>query len=203
MVLLAACSSTGARNAYVVLQSDSYICGAAEGLGCGLAIAPALAQLDALAGVQESRVSWDGRWFRIQLEPGASPERVAEAAAAVLEGPAQRVDVEHAPVEEGAWWNEQGTLELSLHEASELAADFTADIAATVELDEAQRAQLGALLREEIAQAFERAHAAGGGIPRLWEELPQARAQFAKRLDFLDVVQRSKVLEFLDRALGG
>jgi hypothetical protein len=203
VVSLPACSVLGGkREPFLVLESASYKCGASEGLGCGLAIAPALARLDALDGVQESRVSWDGRWFRLQLEPSADADRVAVEAQAILEGPEQRVDAKDAPGENAGWWDADGTLELSLHEASELAADFTADIAAAAQLDEPKREQLGALLREELAHAFERAHAAGGGVPRLWEQLPAARAAFEQRLDFLTALEKSKVSEFLDRALG-
>jgi hypothetical protein len=192
----------GGREPFLVLESAAYKCGASDGLGCGLAIAPALVRLDALQGVRESRVSWDGRWFRLQLEPGADADRVAAEAQAILEGPEQRVDAQDAPGEDAGWWNAEGTLELSLHEASELAADFTAEIAAAAQLDEPKRAQVGALIREELAHAFERAHAAGGGVPRLWEQLPPARAAFEQRLDFLTALEKSKVSEFLDRAFG-
>jgi hypothetical protein len=203
LVPLAACSLFGSkREPFLVLESGSYKCGASDGLGCGLAIAPALMRLDALEGVRESCVSWDGRWFRLQLEPGADADRIADEAETILEGPEQRVAAEDAPGEEAGWWNAEGALELSLHEASELAADFTADIAAAAELDDTKRDQVGALLREELAHAFERAHAAGGGIPRLWQQLPAARAAFDRRLDFLTALEKSKVSEFLDRAFG-
>jgi len=192
----------GKREPFLVLESDSYKCGASEGLGCGLAIEPALLRIDALEGVKESCVSWDGRWFRIQLEPGAHVERVAAEAEAILEGPERRVDAKDAPGEEAGWWNAEGTLELSLHEASTLAADFTSDIAAAAELDEAKREHVGALLREELAHAFERAHAAGGGVPRLWEQLAAVRAAFEQQLEFLTAVEKSKVSEFLDLAFG-
>ena len=66
--LLLACNSLGDGGAHiVVLESDAYACGAEPGLGCGLALAPALSALDELEGVAESRVSWDGRLFRLEL----------------------------------------------------------------------------------------------------------------------------------------
>ena len=39
-----------------------------------------LEQIDTLEGVEESSVSWDGRYFRIELVPGSDPERVAAEA---------------------------------------------------------------------------------------------------------------------------
>jgi hypothetical protein len=97
------------------------------------------------------------------------------------------------------WLNCERTLELSRFEAGILAADFSADIAAEAELDEADRRRVDAILREEIERAFERAHAAGGGVQRLWEQLPQARIDFEARIGFLAPAQRARIAGFLDR----
>src|SRR5262245_61813854 len=118
---------------YVMLESESYRCGAAEGLGCGLALAPVLQDIDALPGVAESRVSWDGRSFRIELEPGADSQRVTRDALALLEGeaccvlPARGVA---RPAEPDEWFDAAGTVALSRHEAEVIAAGFSSAIAA-------------------------------------------------------------------------
>ena len=188
----------------MVLESDSYECGAAEGLGCGLAIAPVLVAIDELEGVAESSVSWDGRYFRLEILPGADPDGVAVAAAALLEGEACCVaepQGKAAPAEPDEWFNAEQTVALSRHEAEVIASGFTSAIAAEVTLDAAQAERLQTILREELQSAFEGAHAAGGGIDRLWEQVPQARSRFESRLDFLTAGQREQVLAIVDRRL--
>jgi len=203
LVLLAACGRSASSDGVVVLESGSYGCGVEEGLGCGLALAPVLATLDDIEGVEHSAVSWDGRRFRITLEPGADGERVAAAAASVLEGDERRVAA--ATASGGAdehWWNAEGTVALSRHEAGVLGADLAADLVVEAELGDEDARRLATILHEELEGAFERAHAAGGGIHRLWEELPAGRAAFEERLEFLDAERRARVAAFLDRELG-
>jgi hypothetical protein len=197
-LVLGACAApaTGARA--VVLESDAYGCGAAPGLGCGLAIAPVLAEIDGLDGVAWSGASWDGRLFRIELEPGADPERVAAAVAAVMTGEERRAA---APSGADAWYDAPGTVALSRHEAGVIAADLLAQLRAEVELDQAEAERLQALLRADLERAFERAHAAGGGVHRLWGELPEVRVGLERRLDFLAPEDRALVLAFADREL--
>ena len=106
-VLLASCAAPGGPR-FVLLESESYGCGAVEGLGCGLAIAPVLDEIDGLEGVAESSVSWDGRYFRIEVLPGADPDHVASAAAGLLEGEACCVTASRgraAPAEPDQWFN--------------------------------------------------------------------------------------------------
>ena len=203
-VLLAACATSTAGARFVVIESESYGCGAVEGLGCGLAIAPVLDTLDRLEGVAESSVSWDGRYFRIEVRTGADPERVAAAATAALEGEACCVTAPRGrakPAAADTWFNAQQTLALSRHEAEVLAADFATGVAAEVALDAKTSERLHALLHVELEHAFERAHAAGGGVHRRWEQLPQTRASFESRLDFLSPDQRARVLGYLDSRL--
>ncbi len=204
-LLLAGCAATSDSSRFVLIESSSYGCGAAEGLGCGLAIAPVLGAMDELDGVAESSVSWDGRTFRIEVLPGADPERVATAAAALLEGEsccvtAPRGQAARRPDE---WFNAEQTQELSRHEAGVIAADFAAEITSEVVLEAGQAERLHDVLREELELAFERAHSAGGVVPRLWEQLPQARAGFESRLDFLTPDQKALVTALLDRELQG
>jgi hypothetical protein len=134
-VLLSSCAAPAGGGRVLYLESEGYGCGAAPGLGCGLALAPVLAALDEVPGV--------------------------------------------------------------------LAADFARDIAAAVTLDATARERLQAELRVGFEQAFERAHAAGGGVERLWEQFPQSRRDFEQRLAFLSAEQRAGVSAFLDEAFEG
>jgi hypothetical protein len=204
IALLAGCASSGSPR-YVLIESDSYGCGAAEGLGCGLAIAPLLERIDELDGVAKSSVSWDGRLFRIEVAPGADSERVTAAATALMEGEACCVTAARgaaAPGEPGRWYDAVQTVDLSRHEASVIAADFAAQISSQASLDPAEAARLQDILREELEVAFERAHAAGGGIPRLWEELPAARTRCEARLStFLTPEELERVAAVVDHEL--
>src|SRR5262245_13196648 len=187
LALGSACSapaSDATQPRFVFLKAD-YGCGAADGLGCGLAIAPVLERIDALDGVTESSTSWDGQSFRIEVEPGADADAVAAAAAALLEGDATCVSASHGPAaagEPGRWYNAAQTVALSRHEAGVIASDWSAEIESEVSLEPAKAQRLRDVLREELEGAFERAHAAGGGVHRLWEQLPDAWPRFETRL---------------------
>jgi len=202
--LLAGCASTGSSN-FLILESQSFGCGAVEGLGCGLALAPVLQSLDELDGVLESRVSWDGRTFRLELEPGADSGSVVVAAAELLECEACCVTTprgEAAPAPAGRWFDREETVALSMHEAGVIAADFASEITAEVELDPAPAERLHALLREELEHAFRSAHEAGGGVARLWEELPSAWPRFEARLaEFLTPEQVQQVTTIVRREM--
>jgi hypothetical protein len=204
LLLLAACASSAGR--VLVLESDGFMCGAEQGLGCGLAVEPALEEIDALPGVARSEVSWDGRVFRIELEPGADLSQVRDAASEVLRADptcdVREVEPSEPVAREARWLDASSALELSLHEADVLARRFAEEICGEVELDEEDRRALGAALLEEIERAFRDAHAAGAGVHRLHEQFPDTRARFESRIaGFLTGEQRVAVLECLDRAV--
>ena len=208
-VLLASCAATDAppdSPRVVVLESPFYGCGAVEGLGCGLAIAPVLHRIDELPGVDESSVSWNGQRFRIELVAGADPGQVSAAALAVLEGDACCVTDSRgtaAPAADDAWFDEAGTVELSRHEAGVIASDFAAEMAAELALEPDVAVGLRAALREELERAFEAAHAAGGGVDRLWEQVPAATERFEARLvELLPVEKRAQAMAIVERELG-
>ena len=201
LALATACAATPASDDIVFLESESYRCGAAEGLGCGLAIAPVLESIDALDGVAESSVSWDGRYFRIALLPGADASSVATEAAALLEGEACCVAAPRGAAEArpDEWFDLEHTVELSRYEAGVIAADFASQIAAEAALAGPDAEHMEAVLREELEHAFERAHAQGGGVYRLREQLPEVRTGFEGRLGFLTPDQRSRIAALLDQ----
>lgn len=186
---------------FVYFETESYACGAAEGLGCGLALQPALVRLDALDGVAQSAVSWNGRFLRVHLQPDADAERVAAAVATELEGDERLVPARDA-AEVESWFGSECCLDLSMYEAGVIASCLVAEVAAEVEIDEPASRQLEAVLREELERAFRQAHAEGGGVSQLWEQLPAGRASLEQRLDFLAPAQRAQVLAQLEESLG-
>lgn len=197
--LLAACAAPAAGERFVYFEA-SYGCGAAADLGCGLALQPVLTRLDALEGVAESRVAWDGLTLRLELQPGADDERVAAAAAAVLEGPQRRIAARDARDVE-RWFGAECCLDLSLFEAGVLAREFACGLAAEAQLDAPDRERLEALLHADLERAFRQAHAAGGGVDRLWEQVRAGRQAFEQRLLFLDATQRDAIARGLDAGL--
>jgi len=206
LLLIAGCAApSGSRFLYV--DSDSYCCGAAEGLGCGLAIAPVLEQIDEVDGVAESATSWDGRQFRIELQHGADPDQVAQAAQRIMEGDATCTVEPRGKAAAGRpdrWYNAEQTLELSRHEAGVIASDFAAKIEAEVPLDPAVAERLHVIIREELERAFEQAHDEGGGVWRLQEQAASVMPRFEARIaELLTPDQARQVAAIIARERGG
>jgi hypothetical protein len=202
-LLLPACAAPPSGGAaFLYFETEAYACGAEENLGCGLALQPALSRLDVLDGVAASSVSWDGRFVRVELQQGADAGRVAAAVATELEGDEKLLP--EAPDEGGpGWLDVNRCLELSLHEAGVLARQYAGELAASAAVGQPASYQLESVMREALEQAFRRAHAAGGGVPRLREELLAGRTEFESQLGFLSAEQRALVLAGLDEALSG
>lgn len=199
--LAAGCASSAQPPRILLLESDTYGCGAAPGLGCGLALAPVLEAIEQVEGVDTSRVSWDGRYFRIDLLPGVDRDRVAREVETLLDGEERQLAASDSSVDLSRdWFDSHETISLSRYEAGVIAADVMAELMEQVGLDSDEQGRLQTLLRDEVERAFERAHAAGGGVSRLWEQLPQARADFEGQLDFLSDEQRAQVATYLAHA---
>ena len=189
----------------MILESESYGCGAAEGLGCGLAIAPVLEQIDTLEGVEESSVSWDGRYFRIELVPGSDPDRVAAEAASLLEGEACCVTASRGkakPAEADQWFNSEETLALSRHEASVIASDLMAEVQAEVELEPDAAEKVGNRLPRGAGARLRAGARPGrrcappvGAAPRGWTRLE------ARIAELLSQDQARAVLATLEREI--
>jgi len=148
-----------------------------------------LASLDEIEGVRESRIDHGGRHFLFVLEPGVDPALVEEKARALLPDahrPDARAEGEFvAGFRRGDRWLASGeTRELSREEAHILAERQAKESAELLGLDEARARKLAVVLDEETAAAFDRIHAAGGGLG------PDARAEFRKGA--LRVVERSR-----------
>jgi hypothetical protein len=201
------CAASPPRAPLIVLQSSAYQCSVEPGLGCGLELAPVLARLDQIEGVESSHASWDGRHFRIALRPAADEQHVARQAMALLDGSdVRRVESRWKRAEledQRRWFDADETLELSRHEAGVLAAQQAAALSEEIALDAPSSAQLLALLRAVLLRAFEHAHAQGGGLHRLRACLLEARGGFEQRLDFLHPGQRARVAAYLDRQFAG
>jgi hypothetical protein len=202
LALLASCASSPAGEYALYLHSDGYGCGAEEGLGCGLELDPVLERLDAIDGVASSEVTWDGRLFRLRLEPGVNRERVEAEAMRLLGSGGDTGDAPAPADQDLRWYDAEETLQLSLHEAGVIAKGWIAGIQSEFELSHASAERLEALLRDELRLAFTKAHDVGGGLHRLREQAPAARARLEPKLaEFLSVEQQAAVALYLDGVL--
>ncbi len=167
-----------------------------------------LARLDEVEGVKASRVDWSGRYVLLELEPEADVSRAIRGAQAVLGErvrrlPARDESSQVAAFRKGEPWMRAGeSSRMSRREAEVLSGRFTERVAREAGLDEAETARLGAILREEISGAFERAHDAGGGVERLDGPIGVALAGLREKLAaFLPPEKADSVLNHL-RAAG-
>ena len=148
-----------------------------------------LALLDDVTGVRDSRIDHSGRYFLLELEPGADAARVVEGSRAVLEDarrPDERVEDELVlGFRRGeTWLRADETIALSREEARILAERDGNAAAREIGLDERKTRDLVRVTEEEIAAAFDRIHAAGRGLDE------SAQAEFARAGE--RVVERSR-----------
>ena len=132
-------------------------------------MAPVLASLEAVEGIEEAKVDHSGRYFLLVLELGVEADEVlARARRWLSDAERAETSVEASLVEgyrRGArWFGPQDVDELSREEARHLAECEGAVAAQALGLDAARAAKLVTVLEEELARAFERIHAAGGGL---------------------------------------
>jgi len=126
-----------------------------------------LAQIDAIPGIAESRVDWEGKHVLIRLAPGASAEGVLARATPILgegaarlgrAGEADRI----ASFRRGdPWMRAAETVRLSQHEAKVLGASLSKGAAEKAGLNDDQAGRVRSILTEEITALFERMHADG------------------------------------------
>ncbi|HET6204859.1 MAG TPA: hypothetical protein VFI25_18880 [Planctomycetota bacterium] len=166
-----------------------------------------LARLDAVEGVEASRVDWTGKRVLLDLEPGADASRAIAEAKEVLGGRARRLAA--AAEAEGVesfrrrepWMRAGESARLSRREAEVLSGRLAARIAKEVALDEPEADRFGALLREELSAAFDRAHEAGGEVGRLGGEMPKALERVEGRLAAFPPEKAEKLRKALREAL--
>ncbi len=199
------CATTQpATGSILILESGSYGCGAEDGLGCGLELAPMLADLDQVPGVEHSSASWDGRYVRLELASDANREHVVDAAAQRMHGDARPLDPSRVPTAaRPGWWDAASTIELSRYEAGVLARDYANEIAAVASLADEERERIHGALHKLLLDAFEDAHAQGGGLHRLHDAVVRRRAGFEDGLTYLSSDQRTRIGQLIDEHLGG
>ncbi len=161
-----------------------------------------LARLDAIPGVGDARADWTGRHFLVELDPGRDEKRVeADVTAALGEG-ARRLTggAAEAQVESfrrGEPWVRAGeTMRLSREEARVVAARLGGEAARAAKLDDARARRLTGLIERELAAAFERHHASGGGAGRTlglaWDEAMERVIEQAKPFMTEDEIRRAR-----------
>jgi hypothetical protein len=150
-----------------------------------------LARLDAIPGVQESRVEAGGRYFLLVLAPGADEARVLAGAAEALRGRARRLGDAAAAAQLASrgrgdpWLAAAEVQALSYVEARIVAARAADAVAPAAGLDRAARDALAEAARVEVFRAIERVHDEGGRESSGWFNAawPAIAAAVAARLE--------------------
>jgi hypothetical protein len=164
-----------------------------------------LARLDEIPGVRASRVDWTGRRFLIELDPGASGSTIAAEAERTLGDGAELLgdgDTRSAVAdfERGEAWMRSGeTLQLSHREARVLAERYGDEAARSIGMNESSTRKLVALFESELDRAFERTHAARGGVS-VQDEITGAAARILSAArGFLSADQHRALEQYLQR----
>jgi hypothetical protein len=169
-----------------------------------------LASLDEIPGVREARVDHEGVHFLLELEPEAvAGDVVASARDLLPDARRSPAKVEAELVDgyrHGAIWLRSGdTRELSREEAHILAKRHGEQAAQALGLDDSKRTKLIQILDEETVAAFERVHAAGGGLgTKANDEFHEAAHRAVERCRaFLSADEVSRLTEFVSGLLSG
>ncbi len=168
-----------------------------------------LASLDEIPGVRESRVDHSGRYFLLAVEPETNSAGIVERARTALADarrPDERVEADLIDgYRRGDRWMRAGeTAQLSREEAHILAARHASDAAKSLGLDEGKAQKLSAVMDEETVAAFDRIHAAGGGLgPRAHQEFQDgARRVIERSRSFLSEAEVVHLSEYIARFMG-
>jgi hypothetical protein len=169
-----------------------------------------LAQLDAIPGVAESRVDWEGKHVLVRLASGASPEAVLARATPVLGEGAARLDrvsesEKVASFRRGEqWMRSRETVRLSQHEAVVLGKSLSKGAAAKAGLTDDQTARVRSILTEEITRLFERMHASGTRPDEVkQEDLAELERRLRSRFKELATApQVDRIIEHFKSAIG-
>ena len=168
-----------------------------------------LASLDEVPGVRETRVDHSGRYFLLALTPGTNVRAIEKRVQEVLPDacrPESHVETELIDGYIGGkrWMRAGETAQLSREEAHILAARHASDAAKSLGLDEGKAQKLLAVMDEETVAAFDRIHAAGGGLgPRAHQEFQDgARRVIERSRSFLSEQEVVHLSEYIARFMG-
>jgi hypothetical protein len=169
-----------------------------------------LASLDEIPGVREARVDHDGVYFLFALEPDASTWAVVESAREFLPdahrpAPKKEEELVESYLSGATWLRSGDTKELSREEAHILAQRHGQQAATFLGLDETKTKQMLRILDEETVAAFDRVHAAGGGLgPESHREFEIGTQRTIQRCKaFLDAREIAGLEEYLKGLLEG
>lgn len=148
-----------------------------------------LARLDAVAGVRECRVDASGRFFLLELEPGANREAVLAGARAVLGRSGRPVEADEAAAQLSArdrgdpWYAARDTLALCYLEARVLSVRIGAAAASAADLAATEAERVTEAARAVLFEVMERVHGEGGRPSSGWfyDQWPAIAARIGER----------------------
>lgn len=167
-------------------------------------MAPVLALLDDVPGVDESRVDWTGRFVLLKLQSGASTEAIVANADEILGGDVRRLDAHEeaeaiASYRRGDQWMRSGeTRRLSREEARVIANRDGREAGREAGLTDDQTERFVAIMETEIAAAFGRIHDEGKGLPRRFDATFRdvVSKTLEKSATFLSEAQRHAIEDY-------
>lgn len=153
-------------------------------------LAPVLVRLDGIPGVAASRTEASGRWFLLELSPGADREAVLRGAAEVLGRGARLLSDGEASAQLAArprgdlWLSAREVAGLSYAEGRILAVRIPAAVARSVPLPPEAVPALAEAVRAEVFAAVEAVHAEGGRKSGGWffDAWPEIARRIAARV---------------------
>lgn len=148
-----------------------------------------LARLDQVEGIGGARVDATGRFFAVELAPGADEARVLAAAEGALGRPPRRLSPEEGAAQLARsgrwdpWFTRTDVAALCFLEARILAARGEGAVASAAKLRAFEREAVGEALRAELFDVMERVLAEGGRDSSGWfyGEWPGIAARAAAR----------------------
>lgn len=173
-------------------------------------LAPVLARLDAVPGVAAARSDSSGRFFWIELAPGADREAAREGARAVLGAnarplPAAEAEAQLASRSLGDPWLRAGeVMALSFVEGRLLSVRLSAELGKKAGIPGDRRELVSEAIRVELFAALARVHAEGGRPSSAWihAEWPAIAAAVGNRcIDALPDEVRQRFAEALPTLL--
>jgi hypothetical protein len=173
-------------------------------------LAPVLARLDAVPGVAAARSDSSGRFFWIELTPGADRGAAREGAHAVLGAKARPLPPAEAEAQLASrslgdpWLRAGEVMALSFVEGRLLSVRLSAELGQKTGIPEDRRELVSEAIRVELFAALARVHAEGGRQSSAWihAEWPAIAAAVGTRcIDALPHEVRQRVAEALPTLL--
>jgi hypothetical protein len=161
----------------VVFRVEHLGCNLVNGVGCGHLLAPLLARIDGLTGVDRSTTNWTGAYIRVTCDAAPQRGQVARRAHDALSAEGQPVaELPEAEARRVAgaesWWPAPQVAQLTLHEFRTHSRRTLRGFAEQEKLDAATADRLTKVLEsqwDQVGEFSERPPLDAGGYAAYWD----------------------------------